>query len=84
MASAGFIPPVNFMRDSLAVPGSESLAHSMLVTWSPTILPEKELSLLVSQDWARKLNALPLTHRRTVYPAYIAELYGVKAIRVTD
>ena len=43
-------------------------------------LAGKELSLLVSQDWARKLNALPLTHRRTVYPAYIAELYGVKPI----
>ena len=41
-------------------------------------LAGKELSLLVSQDWARRLNALPLTHRRTVYPAFIAELYGLK------
>ena len=43
-------------------------------------LADKELSLLVSKDWAQKLNALPLTHRRTVYPAYIAELYGVKTL----
>lgn len=43
-------------------------------------LAGQELSLLVSQDWARKLNQLPLTHRRTVYPAYIAELYGVKPV----
>ena len=41
-------------------------------------LAGRELALLVSQDWARRLDQLPLTHRRTVYPAYIAEIYGVK------
>ena len=45
-------------------------------------LEGKELSLLVTRDWAQKLNQLPLTHRRTVYPAYIAELYGVKPVPI--
>ena len=45
-------------------------------------LKDRELSLLVTKDWAKRLNELPLTHRRTVYPAYIAELYGLKRVPI--